>query len=79
MPAVSIVAAYRDRWGVNSDDLPLGPKGIATTVEHLGHRKRAQAALLRALEITQETRQLAPNQSPIMSSPIQEHERGFEP
>ena len=43
--AASAVAAYRERWNVG-DQRALGPD--PTTIEQLGHRKRAQAAIDRA-------------------------------
>jgi conjugative relaxase-like TrwC/TraI family protein len=51
LQAVSTVAAFRERWGVGADDRPLGPEGAITSVEGLGHRKRAQSALERALSL----------------------------
>jgi len=51
MEAVSTVAAYRDRWGIGNDDRPLGPEAAAKTIEALGHRRRAQAAVERALQV----------------------------
>jgi len=47
--AVSTVAAYRDRWDIGADHRPLGPDSAVKTVEGIGHRKRAQAAVERAL------------------------------
>jgi len=49
--AVSTVAAYRDRWGVGADHRPLGPESAVKTIEAVGHRKRAQAAVERALRL----------------------------
>jgi len=51
MQAVSTVAAYRDRWGIGNDHRPLGPEGAAKTIEAIGHRRRAQAAVERALQV----------------------------
>jgi len=50
MQAVSTVAAYRDRWGIGNDHRPLGPDSAAKTIEALGHYRRAQAAVERALQ-----------------------------
>jgi conjugative relaxase-like TrwC/TraI family protein len=55
--AVSTVAAYRERWGVGADNHLLGPDSIVTTIEHVGHRKRAHAAVERALAISRQARQ----------------------
>ena len=54
--AVSTVAAYRDRWGIGSDHRPLGPESAVKTIEAIGHRKRAQAAIERALHLAGEGR-----------------------
>ena len=54
MQAVSTVAAYRDRWRIGNDHRPLGPKGAAKTIEAIGHRRRAQAAIERALQLAGE-------------------------
>jgi conjugative relaxase-like TrwC/TraI family protein len=51
MQAVSTVAAYRDRWAIGNDHRPLGPDDAAKTIEALGHRRRAQAAVERALQV----------------------------
>jgi len=48
--AVSTVAAYRDRWGIEADHRPLGPESAAKTIEAVGHRKWAQAAVERAIQ-----------------------------
>ena len=54
MQAISTVAAYRDRWGIGNDHLPLGPDSAARTIEALGHRGRAEAAVERALQLAGE-------------------------
>jgi len=54
MQAVSTVAAYRDRWGIGNDHRPLGPGSAAKTIEALAHRRRAQAAVERALQLAGE-------------------------
>lgn len=51
LQAVATVAAYRDRWGIGNDHRPLGPEAAAKTIEALGHRRRAQAAVERALQV----------------------------
>jgi len=45
---VSTVAAYRKRWGVRGEDT-LGPD--TTSIEQIGHRKRAQEAIDRATAV----------------------------
>ncbi len=42
----STVAAYRERWNISHDHRPLGPD--STSIEQIGHRRRAQAAIDRA-------------------------------
>jgi len=49
--AVSTVAAYRDRWDISTDHRPLGPESVVKTIEAIGHRKRAQDAVERALRL----------------------------
>jgi len=49
--AVSTVAAYRERWGIGADHRRLGPESAVKTIEAVGHRKRAQAAVERALQV----------------------------
>jgi hypothetical protein len=41
---ISTIAAYRERWGVEGQ-VPLGPD--AKSIEQIGHRKRAEAAINR--------------------------------
>jgi len=52
--SVSTVAAYRDRWGIGNDHRPLGPESVVKTIEGLGHRRRAHAAVERALQLARE-------------------------
>jgi len=54
--AVSTVAAYRERWGIGTDHRPLGPESAVRTIEAFGQRKRAQAAVERALHLACETK-----------------------
>jgi hypothetical protein len=54
--SVSIVAAYRDRWTIGNDHRPLGPETAVKTIEGIGHRNRAQAAVEVALRLPDETR-----------------------
>ncbi len=44
MNAVATVAAYRERWSIENDHKPVGSDNVGT-IERLGHRKRAQAAV----------------------------------
>jgi len=46
--SVVTVAAYRERWGISAAE-PLGAEAAVTSVEQLGHRRRAQAALQRTV------------------------------
>ncbi len=48
---VSVVAAYRDRWHLTSER-PLGTENDATSIEQQTQRKRAQAAIGRAVAIS---------------------------
>jgi len=57
--AVSTVAAYRDRWGIGADQRPLGSETAVATIEGLGHRRRAQAAVEGALQMAGEVRTAA--------------------
>jgi hypothetical protein len=50
--AVMTVVAYRDRWNVDDNQLPLGPKGSARTIEAINERKLARAALERASRLS---------------------------
>ena len=52
--AVTTVAAYRDRWGVTTDDQPLGLQSGAITVEQARQRRLAQAAVERALRLSRQ-------------------------
>jgi hypothetical protein len=61
--AVATVAAYRDRWGIGNDHRPLGPETAVKTIEGLGHRNRAQAAVEAALRLSGETH-TAPQATP---------------
>jgi hypothetical protein len=55
--AVSTVAAFRERWGVGADPKPLGPGSVVTSVEGLGHRRRAQAAIAWAIRLAGDARE----------------------
>jgi hypothetical protein len=47
MRDVSTVAAYRDRWKIADDHLPLGPDSAVTTIEEMRQRTRAEGAVRR--------------------------------
>ena len=50
--AVTTVVAYRDRWNIDDEHLPLGPKGPARTIEVINERNLARAALERASRLS---------------------------
>jgi hypothetical protein len=50
--AVTTVAAYRDRWNIDDEHLPLGPKGPARSIEAINQLNLARAALNRASRLT---------------------------
>jgi hypothetical protein len=51
--AVTTVAAYRDRWNIDDERLPLGPKGLARSIEAIDQRDLARAALDRASRLSE--------------------------
>jgi conjugative relaxase-like TrwC/TraI family protein len=50
--AVTTVVAYRDRWNIDDEHLPLGPKGPARSIEAINQRSLARAALDRAARLS---------------------------
>jgi hypothetical protein len=50
--AVTTVVAYRDRWNVDDDHLPLGPKGPTRSIDAINQRNLARAALDRASRLS---------------------------
>jgi hypothetical protein len=48
LEALGVVAAYRERWGIIGDRSPLGGEAVASSLEAVAHRRRAEAALLEA-------------------------------
>jgi hypothetical protein len=60
--AVTTVVAYRDRWNIDDEHLPLGPKGPARSIEAIDQRSLARDALDRAsrLSCASETRRPEP-------------------
>ena len=73
--AVSTVAAFRDRWELGADPRPLGLKPAVTTLEGLGHRRSAQAAVARALKLAHGTAP-PPAQGAVPAGPELVTERG---
>jgi hypothetical protein len=53
---VRVVAAYRDRWNISGTTVVDG-REEASSIEQIGHQKRAQAAAERALSISRQARQ----------------------
>ena len=47
LQAVTTIAAYCDRWGLDADRGPLGDPKVVGTIEQLGHRECALRALNR--------------------------------
>ena len=43
--SLTTVVAYRDRWNIDDEHLPLGPKGPARNIEAMNQRNLAGAAL----------------------------------
>jgi len=52
MEAVTTVVAYRDRWRIDDERLPLGPKGPARSIEAINQRNLARAALDKASRLS---------------------------
>jgi conjugative relaxase-like TrwC/TraI family protein len=50
--AVTTVVAYRDRWSIDGEHLPLGPKGPTRSIEAINQRNLARAALDRASRLS---------------------------
>ncbi|MGH9075121.1 MAG: hypothetical protein ACRDZQ_13540, partial [Acidimicrobiales bacterium] len=77
--AAATVAAYRERWGIGQDHRPLGPEGGVSTVEQVGHRKRAQVAVQRALGLPRGRREDHRTTEPALTvEPGRELEEGVE-
>jgi hypothetical protein len=54
MREVSTVAAYRDRWAIADDHLPLGSDSAVTATEEMRQRTRAADAVRRAVGLSRE-------------------------
>jgi hypothetical protein len=78
LAAVSTVAAYRERWGVGVDNRPLGSEKSVTTVEQLGHRKRAETAIARALILARPAEDAGPQVPITVGHGIDQVEEGVE-
>jgi conjugative relaxase-like TrwC/TraI family protein len=50
--AVTTVVAYRDRWNIDDEHLPLGPKGPARSIEAIKQHDLARAAFDRASRLS---------------------------
>ena len=50
--AVTTVVAYRDRWNIDDEHLPLGPTGPARSIDAMNQRDLAEAALGRASRLS---------------------------
>jgi hypothetical protein len=72
MRAVSTVAAYRDRWAVADDPLPLASDRAVTGIEEMRQRTRAEGAVRRAESLS---RRSAPATNICEMSPPVSHRR----
>jgi conjugative relaxase-like TrwC/TraI family protein len=52
LDTVATVAAYRERWAIQSDSRPLGSPKNVTTIEQYGQHRRALAAVRRAIDLS---------------------------
>jgi hypothetical protein len=50
--AVTTVVAYRERWNIDDEHLPFGPKGPARSVDAINQRKLARAAMAMASRLS---------------------------
>jgi hypothetical protein len=73
LEAVSTVAACQEHWDIADDRRPLGPGGAVTTLEALGHRRRAELAIAEALRLSIDGREnRRPQLSAILTEPVRE-------
>ncbi|MGO9150085.1 MAG: MobF family relaxase [Acidimicrobiales bacterium] len=56
MEAISIVAAYRDRYDLGLDNRPLGPNSVVKTLEAVRDRNRARAGSALAIKLSAKPR-----------------------
>jgi len=59
--AVATVAAYRDRWNIDDDHLPLGPKGPTRSIDAINQRNLARAAIDRAARLSDTSERCTPS------------------
>jgi len=75
--AASTVAAYRELHGFTGKPTVIGGEGDVVSVEQLGHYKRAQAAVERAIALSKHAAE-APVEQPVDTVPVVSHEGGPE-
>ena len=61
MSQVRVVAAYRDRWGI-AGQIVIGKESDVSTIEQIGHHKRARLAQQKAQAISKLGREQRPDQ-----------------
>jgi conjugative relaxase-like TrwC/TraI family protein len=74
---VRVVAAYRDRWNISGMTVVDG-REEASSIEQIGHQKRAQAAAERALTMSREARREQEQSQPVDVPVAIEHSKGLE-
>jgi hypothetical protein len=72
-----VVAAYRDRWDVQTPE-PVDGRPAAHTIEQVGHQKRAAAAAARAIRMSQQARRDQPQQQPSVELATDLDQRGID-
>lgn len=79
LTAIATVAAYRERWTIQSDPRPLGSPKNVTTMEQYGQHKRALAAVQRAIDLSRGPRSGVTDPfATVTARPLPERERGIE-
>jgi hypothetical protein len=79
LTAAATVAAYRERWSVQSDPRPLGLLKNVTTMEQYGEHRRAVVALQRAIDLSRGPRSgLSDSFASVTPACQREPERGIE-
>ena len=79
LKAVSTVAAYRERWNIADDRRPLGPGGAVRSLDALGHRRRAELAIAKALRFSTEDREHPRSRfGAVPAEPVRELPAGIE-
>ncbi|MCU4183842.1 relaxase domain-containing protein [Acidiferrimicrobium sp. IK] len=74
---VRVVAAYRERWNL-AGAAPVDERDRASSIEQIGHQKRAQAAAERALTISRQVRQQHRHREPEELTAAVEQSKGIE-